>query len=344
MVGLLSLPEEALELIAAKTATRMSWYEENWRGAAASCKRLHNVQLPDECVIVQGIQSLPWLVPRLKHAKALRITSRSTFNPLSVRLPQNEIANRLQRASCNLPGLQVLALRLGMNSELVNFAPGKGEGIALPQGCALRLYAPATPIQRWSESGVAGREAVTAMCVWPTDNPVGHPWPEGLANFTGLQLLELNCLHMKEALDLSVVCHIPCVKICSRDRMAAHIPKGSWQLLELEGRRWKVTFADVHSFVRSVSVFAFTFPSACTQFAVQLAKACHRASVPLRKQQHTRQAEMFSGDAPGSSLQITKLSNNEQFVGGALSDSAVLLGVWQADPVKSAFTGLKPFQ
>ena len=57
MVGLLSLPEEALELIAAKTAKRTSWYEENWRGAAASCKRLHNVQLPDECVIVQGIQS-----------------------------------------------------------------------------------------------------------------------------------------------------------------------------------------------------------------------------------------------------------------------------------------------
>ena len=131
--------------------------------------------------------------------------------------------------------------------QLVNFAPGKGEGIALPQGCALRLNAPAMPIQRWSESGVAGREAVTAMCVWPTENPVGRPWPEGLADFTALQLLELNCLHLKEALDLSAFCHIPCVKICSRDRMAAHIPKGSWQLLELEGRRWKVTFADVHS-------------------------------------------------------------------------------------------------
>ena len=57
MVGLLSLPEEVLEMIAAKTAKRMSWYEENWGGAAASCKRLHNVQLPNEFVIVEGVQS-----------------------------------------------------------------------------------------------------------------------------------------------------------------------------------------------------------------------------------------------------------------------------------------------
>ena len=57
MAGLLSLPEDILELIAAKTAKRLSWYQENWGGAAASCKCLHNVQLPGESVVVEGIQS-----------------------------------------------------------------------------------------------------------------------------------------------------------------------------------------------------------------------------------------------------------------------------------------------
>ena len=65
---------------------------------------------PDQLSFLSA--GLPWLVPRLKHAKALRITSSSTFNPHAVRLPQNEIASRLQRASCNLPGLQVLVRHL----------------------------------------------------------------------------------------------------------------------------------------------------------------------------------------------------------------------------------------
>ena len=44
-------------MIAAKTAARTSWYEMNWGGAAASCRTLHNVQLPGEYVTIEGIQS-----------------------------------------------------------------------------------------------------------------------------------------------------------------------------------------------------------------------------------------------------------------------------------------------
>ena len=243
-----------------------------------------------------------------------------------------------------LPFADLRSLTRLRHVQLVSFAPGKGRGMALPPDCALRLYANAALIERWSERGIAGREAVTALCVWPTENPVPRAWPEGLEMFTALQLLELDCLHLKEALDLSIFSHIPCINICSSNRLTVNIPKGSWQLLQLEGRRWKVTFADLHSFVRSVSVFAFTFPSACTQFAEQIAKACHKASVPLHKQQHTQCAQLlFGGDDPSSTRQTTKLSNDERFVGATRSDSALLLGIWQADPIKQALSGLAPF-
>ena len=243
------------------------------------------------------------------------------------------------------PELPLLDLRSAtrlQHVQLVSFAPGAGQGLALPPGCALRLYASASLIEGWSEGGVAGRAAVTALCIWPAEMPVRRIQPEGLENFTALQFLELHCEHLKEPLDLAVFSHIPCIKICSSDRLAVNIPKDSWQLLELEGRRWKATFADLPGFVRSVSVFAFSFPSACSQFAEQIAKACQEASVPLHKKQHGRRAESLFGDGPSSGSQMTKLSNDERFVGGAFQDSAVVLGVWPADPVKSALKGLAP--
>ena len=83
----------------------------------ALCER---VACPDQLSILPA--GLPWLVPRLKHAKVLRITSSSTFDTLAVRLPQNEIASRLQRASCDLPGLQVLVRQTPQMRSLLHDA------------------------------------------------------------------------------------------------------------------------------------------------------------------------------------------------------------------------------
>ena len=238
------------------------------------------------------------------------------------------------------PGLQ--------HVQLVSFAPGKGQGLALPQGCALRLFAPAPAIQRWSESGAAGREAVTALFVWPREElvwtaPVPSPgprtWPKGLDSFPALRFLELGGLGFNMGLDLRVFAQIPCIKLCTQMDLAMSVPKGAWELLELEGHGWKVSFADLHSFVRDVSVFAFTFSSDRSGFAEQLAEACRRADVPLHQQQHIKHDDRSD---PRISEGMTKLSNNERFVEGLRLDSAVLAGVWQDVIVKAATAVLEP--
>ena len=57
MAELLCLPEHILELIVAKSATAISKYEVSWGAAAQTCKRLHDLQLPGECAVVEELQS-----------------------------------------------------------------------------------------------------------------------------------------------------------------------------------------------------------------------------------------------------------------------------------------------
>ena len=57
MAELLSLPEHVLELIVARTARCLSRYERSWGGAALTCKRLHDLQLPGEYAVVKDLQS-----------------------------------------------------------------------------------------------------------------------------------------------------------------------------------------------------------------------------------------------------------------------------------------------
>ena len=240
-----------------------------------------------------------------------------------------------------LPLINLRSAKRLRHVQLVSFAPEEGQGLALPQGCALRLFAPATPIERWSKSGVAG--AVTTMSVWPDAEPVWtgliplpgpRTWPKNLDNFPALQFLELAGLSFNTELDLGHFARIPRIKICTQAPLGMIVPRGSWELLELEGGRWEVSFADLHSFVCSVSVFAFTFDTESGGFTEELAEACRGANVPLHQQQHTQQDDLHPLK--------TKLSNNEQFVKSLHSDSAALAGVWQDDIIKAATAVLMP--
>ncbi len=65
MDGLLCLPEEVLENIAANSVTGPSKYEESWGAAAASCKRLHNLKIPGEYAEAKGLQSESLVLKKL---------------------------------------------------------------------------------------------------------------------------------------------------------------------------------------------------------------------------------------------------------------------------------------
>ena len=171
MVELLDLPNGVLELIAAKATTGSSHYEESWGAAAASCRRLHDVQLSSEYVEAKGLQSassvrkeeakmlyacrhtlgnrchqvfltpvfapvlpdyvspagLPWLMPRLNYAKALRITiGSSTKDACATIHLLHEIEKLLGSAASNLPRLQVLV------SDLLDAQLGQHSLLELP--------------------------------------------------------------------------------------------------------------------------------------------------------------------------------------------------------------------
>lgn len=90
----------------------------------------------------------------------------------------------------------------------------------------------------------------------------------------------------------------------------------------------------MHSFLRSVRVFALTLPSASTDSVERLVEVCQALHVPLHEYQH--QADDLSS-VPMMERQtyakLTILSNDKRFVEAFKLDSAVLMGVWPADPV-----------
>ena len=232
--------------------------------------------------------------------------------------------------------------------KLSGFTAGVSRELALPPGCALCLQGYYRPVQSWSTPGVAGRAAVTALSVWPhhqcgpADLSAVQVWPKGLDEFPNLQFLELEGLQLNRELDLGMFARVPRIKVRTRGDLVVRVPVGCWELLELEGHVWKVFFADLHSFVRSVHVFAFTLPSEHSEFTEQLAEACSFASVPFHKQQHAmRVGACFArySSSPAFYRQMTKLSTDERYVQSIHLDSAVLWGAWPADPVQAAMQG-----
>lgn len=252
-----------------------------------------------------------------------------------------------------LPGVDLRGAVKLQHVKLSGFTAGASRELALPPGCALCLQGYYRPVQCWSRLGVAGRDAVTALSVWPhhqcgeADIAAVQVWPKGLDEFPNLQFLELEGLQLNRELDLGIFARVPRIKVRTRGDLLVSVPVGSWELLDLEGHVWKVSFADLHSFVRSVPAFAFTLPSDHTEFAEQLAEACRFVSVPLHERQHAmRVGGCFArySSSPPFYRQMTKLSTDEQYVQSIHSDSAVLWGAWPADPVQSAVAGLTPVE
>ena len=252
-----------------------------------------------------------------------------------------------------LPRMDLRTAAKLQHVQLTGFTSGTSQELVLPPGCALCLQGYYRPIQGWSKEGVAGREAVTALSVWPhqpcrlADIDVVQFWPRGLDEFPNLQFLELGGLQGNRELDLGIFASVPRIKICTRGDLTVSVPRGSWELLELEGYGWKVSFADLHSFLRSVPVFAFTLPSAEAEFAEQLAEACFCVGAGLYKQEHAMRVggifARFSSSTP-TYQQMTKISTDRRYVQSIHSDSFELWGVWPADPVRSAITGLTPLE
>lgn len=235
--------------------------------------------------------------------------------------------------------------------KLIGFIPGASQVLSLPPGCALSLVGYSKPIELWSKRWVKGRDLVKAVSVFHAGtvnqelpDPVLYAWPKGLECFPALQHLQLDCVKMAEALDLSVFARIPCLKISSKQRLAVTVRKGSWKLLELVGpHKFRMYISDLHSFLRSVSVFVFTFPSdySRTPSVEQLRGACRFADIPLYEEQHEVAVESSTVCAVYGYRQLTRFSNVERYVQSTSLDSSALMGVWPADPVAAATDRLK---
>ena len=299
---------------------------------------LRHLPLKHLVLKVRTVCELPDVLEDLNHCQLLESLSIITY--------QGSSSNIFPE----LPRIDLRAATRLRHVKLTGFIPGASQALALPPGCALRLHSSSKSIWLWSRRGVAGRDAVSVLSVWYTRpsqrekvRPVPYAWPEGLESFPALKHLRLECLHMSRVLNLAVFAHIPCLKICSRFDLAVDVPEAlCWQLLELECRcNFRVSVPSLRSMIRSVSVFAFTLPSDRMQPVEQLVEACSFADIALHEQQHYGQAGALPVDMDQAHTywQMTKLSNDKQYVRGVYSDSAVLTGVWPPDPVESA-TGL----
>ena len=248
-----------------------------------------------------------------------------------------------------LPPIDLRTAAALQHVKLRGLSPGASQLFLLPRGCALSLEGSSKQMELWSKRWVAGREAVTVVSVCHTGtanqeaaDPVLRAWPRGLESFPALKHLQLDCVKMADGLDLSIFAKIPCLKICSKQRLAVTIHKGSWQLLELEGpRKFRLTIVDLHSFLRNVSVFVFTLPSDRMKPVQQLLDGCCFADIPLYVDQHLVSVESSSIGAKNSYRRLTKLSNDAQHVRSTNLDSSALMGIWPADPVVAATYRLK---
>ncbi len=294
---------------------------------------LRRLPLKHLILTVRAVSELLDVLEDLGYCRLLETLSITYIQELSAPFPE-------------LPRINLVAATALRHVKLTGFVPGPSQGLALPRGCALRLHGSSKQAELWSKRWVSGRASVTVLSVCHTGtanqelpDPVLHAWPKGLENFPGLQHLHLNCVKMDKPLELSVFAHIPCLRISSMQKLAVTIGKGSWKLLELEGlRKFRLSIPNLHSFLRSVSVFTFTLPSDRLQPAESFIEACRLMGVPLYERQHQVAATTSACDGYRP---ITKLGNDESLVRATRLDSTVLMGNWPADPVASATRRLK---
>ena len=253
-----------------------------------------------------------------------------------------------------LPSLDLsgaLKLRHVKFTDLVPCVPGE---LLLPPGCVLSLAGRPARSSRmralWSARWVARPDMVKVLSMHigggleyltPQDilthRPVdllSRPCPKRVETFPALQMLRLDYFDLPEPLELAVFAHIPCLSLRSRRRLDVTIKEGSWQLLELEGRgEFKLSILDMHSFLRSVHVFAFTFPNAQIESVMRVVEVCQCLHVPLHEQQHQAAADSWTAISTTvmQGQQLTTLSNDKRFVGDLDLDSTALMGVWPAE-------------
>ena len=218
--------------------------------------------------------------------------------------------------------------------KLTDLAPSVSGELLLPPGCILSLAGGREMHELWSKRWVARPDIIKVLSM-SARGPVPCPWPRGVESFPALKMVRLDWDNMSEPLELAVFAHIPYLSLRCKWRLNVTVREGSWQLLELESHSgFKLSVPDMHSFLRSVRVFALTLPSASTDSVERLVEVCQALHVPLHEYQH--QADDLSS-VPMMERQtyakLTILSNDKRFVEAFKLDSAVLMGVWPADPV-----------
>ncbi len=201
------------------------------------------------------------------------------------------ISKALKRAGCHqLMSLAVTCHEEGEITELpeldlrhlvrlanchLKFVPAPGQ-LFLPRG-GLMLELTISPAQvlPWSKKWQMIRDRVQCISVggYPDFSHHAQPaglltvWPPGIAEFHGLQFLQLFCDGMGECdgepLDLAQLSYIPHVSLRGKDHLNVKIAKGScsWKVLEIKGEGvFSVLVEDAKSFLRDIGVFYFKYP------------------------------------------------------------------------------------
>ncbi len=94
-----------------------------------------------------------------------------------------------------------------------------------------------------------------------------HAWPQGIDAFHGLQFLQINAGPVWpsggiEVLELDHLAFIPHVSLRCQGSVEVNIATGSWKVLEIQTVvDCVVAIADVETFLKSVGMYSFTFPS-----------------------------------------------------------------------------------
>ena len=94
-----------------------------------------------------------------------------------------------------------------------------------------------------------------------------NAWPQGIDAFHGLQFLQINAGPVWpsggiEVLELDHLAFIPHVSLRCQGSVEVNIATGSWKVLEIQTVvDCVVAIADVETFLKSVGMYSFTFPS-----------------------------------------------------------------------------------
>ena len=179
----------------------------------------------------------------------------------STAVPELDLGHLVRLANCHL-----------------KFVPAP-ERFFLPQGgLILELTISPEQVLAWSNLWQLIQDSVHCISVegYPEFSHHARPagplpeWPQGIAEFHGLQFLQLYCEGMGvrdeaagHALDLAQLSHIPHVSLRSTGHLIVKLPKGSskWKVLEIKSEGvFGVLVEDAQSFLRDIGVFYFKYP------------------------------------------------------------------------------------